>query len=238
MEPKRLNKRRLTKKETREITQRESTFDPIKSSVFNWVDFQKNEVYYLPDGNILYVHGDFGYPDKSDIYSKEVFEQWYLSMKTKRRYHELGLGSSLHWFLYYSKFKQNLIEHIEEAQEQLGVVLNVPKIELDYSLNSLDIITNKALDVGVEDKEDILLDGIIAYVGEVIRKKIDGKWKPWEQGDLPSIFKEISWYFRDNWIFPINIAFEAFCDPANFPLRKLVRNSLARFNMTKGLASK
>ncbi len=238
MEPKRLNKRRLSKKETKEIIQHGAMFDPIKSSVFNWVDFQKNEVYNLSDGNILYVHGDFGYPDKSDIYSKVVFEQWYLSMKTKRRYHELGLGSSLHWFLHYSKFKQGLIEHIEEAQEQLSVVLNVPKAKLDYSLNSLDIITSKALDISVEEREDILMDGTIAYVGEVIRIKIDGKWKAWEQYDLPSIFKEISWFFRYNWIYPVNIVFEAFCDPANFPLRKLVRNSLARFNMTKGLTSK
>lgn len=234
MEPKRLNKKRLTQKETKEMIQHGATLDLIKNSVFNWVDFQKNEVYNLPDGNILYVHGDFGYPDKSDIYSKEVFEQWYLSMKTKRRYHELGLGSSLHWFLHYSNFKQSLIEHIEEAKEQLNGVLNVQKTQLDYSLNSLDIITNKVLEIGLDEKEDVLMDGVIAYIGEVIRIKIDGKWKAWEQGDLPSIFKEISWFFRDNWVFPVNIAFEAFCDPANFPLRKLVRNRLARHNMTKG----
>jgi hypothetical protein len=148
---------------------------------------------------------------------------------------DLGILNNPKEYLHYSNFKESLIEHLSDSIKELAKTLSIPLSDFDYSLKSLDLISQRAILYGIENNEEKLFDGLVAYIGELIRKDIGGEWRIWGQVNMPSIFINLSWFDKHNWIFPVNIVWGAFYDPANFPLRKLVRNNLARIKMVKGL---
>lgn len=232
MVPVRINKKRLTKKETQALIAGGGFLDEELSQLFSFEDIDKKRVYHLPDGKILFVYDS--YPaGKSDIYSKEVLKQWIIARKAWKRYGALGINNSFGWFLHFSYYKTDLPNHIDKAIEELGSFLEVSAKQFDYSLKSLDQLSEKIRAIGIEDNESNIVDGLVAYCGEVIRQTIKGEWRQLQQENMPAIFKEVSWFFRNNWYHPVNQVWEAFYDPANFPLRKVIRNEIARFNMVK-----
>lgn len=232
MVPVRINKRKLTKKETQAMIEICGPVDDELSQLFSFQDFDKKRVYHLPDGKILLVYES--YPaGKSDIYSEEVFKQWITARKAWKRYGSLGVNSSFDWYLYFSTYKTDLPEQVDEAIKGLCVFVGMNSKQLDFSLKSLDQLSKTIRAIGIENNEFKIVDGLVAYCGEIIRQTIKGEWKHLEQDNIPAIFKEVSWFSKNNWCHPVNQVWEAFYDPANFPLRKVIRNEIARFNMTK-----
>lgn len=232
MVPTRLNKKRLTKRETQALIDSGALLDEELSQLFSFQGLDEKKVYHLPDNNILFVYES--YPaGKSDMYSKEVFSQWIQAVKASKRYSKLGISNSFAWFLHFSKYKTDLPNNVDTAIGELITVLEISPKHLDYTLKSLDEISEKVKAFGIEENEHKFVDGLVAYCGEIIRRTIKGEWKHLEQDNMPVIFKEVSWFFRHNWYHPVNQVWDAFYDPANFPLRKVIRNEIARFNMVK-----
>lgn len=234
MLPKRLNKKTLTKKETQDIINNGAIFEPALSAVFNSNSPNQAKIYKLLDNTFLYVYKSVTSSGKSDIFSKEVFEQWLLAAKAAKRYNDLKIVGSYDWFLYFSQYKEDLISEIDTCISNLADVLGLKVSDLDFSLQSLEMLTVKILQLGIENNEEKLVDGIVAYTGEILRKAIDGQWRLIEFYKTPGIYKEISNYEKFNWYSPVNQVWEAFYDPANFPLKKLVREEMTKFKINKG----
>ena len=233
MVPKRLNHKTFSKKETEEIISNRAVFEPTLTEVFtSYVATPK--VYRLPDDTFLYVYGSIGSNGKSDKYSKEVFEQWILSAKADKRYSvDLKITDSYRWFLYFSNYKADLISKIDSSIEHLTNVLSLQPFDLNFTLQSLDVLSVKVLQLGIENYENKIVDGIVAYTGEIIRKEIEGQWR---LNDLlvPAIYNEISSYGQLNWYSPINQVWDAFRDPANFPIKKVLSAEIAKFRRNMG----
>lgn len=228
MVPERINKKRLTKKETQALIENGALLDDELSQLFSLQDFDKRRVYHLPDDTILFVYES--YPaGKSDVYSEEVFKQWVIAVKASKRYGSLGINSSFNWYLHFSRYKTALPQHIDKAIEELRIFLGTDPKQFDYSLKSLDLLSERIRTIGIENNEPYIVDGLVAYCGEIIRQTMQGEWKHLDQEDIPAIFKEVSWFFRNNWYHPVNQVWEAFYDPANFPLRKVIR----KFHVSK-----
>jgi hypothetical protein len=170
-----LNSRKLTKRQVQALIESEGRFHREFTAFFEetYSTGYKNQpqVYELPNDRFLYIFDPKGTtcPGKGNIFSKESFLRWMRWVKRVRDNYANGRGSSVEHWLYYSKNKIQLVDKIDELVNELAICLKIPQNQLDFSYKSLDVLSGRAEEYGLEKVQAELYDNLVAYVGEVIR---------------------------------------------------------------------
>lgn len=171
-----INEKRLTKQQVQELLNSGAVYDKQVSSAINKdMGYKAFDIYKLIDGNYLYVWKDIN-PGKGDIWPKEHVEKEVEKLKRERnRPFRKGMSNVDHWY-YFSKAKENFPNQISALINSLFERLGLSAKDIDYSYDSLDVLSEKLNVAGEEVVENELYDGIVAYLGEILVRKIDGKW--------------------------------------------------------------
>lgn len=213
-----LNERRLTTKEVKQLLAEGAV---LNSNVTNHYREQSLsfDVYDLPDGNYLFLWKEIGLKGKGDIWPKEyVNKEVEKIIKEKSRPHLKGLSNVEHWY-YFSATKETFPENILKLVDDLFIKVNLPTSAQDFSYDSLDIISKKLNELGEDFVETNLYDNIVAYLGEILIRKINGKWGFYTPNDLrinPKIITSHKWVSCD----PIAPIWYDLLDVTGFNLRK------------------
>lgn len=136
-------------------------------------------VYELPNDRFLLVFdaSDVSTPGKEDIYPKDYFLRMIRWTSKVREDYKNKRGSSFaHWFNY-SKNKLQLVKKVDDLVDELSQKLRIEKPRLDFSYKSLDEVSEKSEKLGVDEIEKELYDNLVAYVGEVIKRRVNGHWE-------------------------------------------------------------
>lgn len=226
-----LNARRLTKQQVQDLIRTEGKLHEELTTFFEETYasgfVKRDEVYELEGNRFLYVFDPKGLvlPGKGDIYPDEYFQRFVNWVKRVRTDNEAGRNSSVDHWRYYSRHKSDLVNRINELEEGLADKLGISRKLLDKSYASLDLISAACKQQSIDSVFESLYDNLVAYTGEVIRKRVDGAWavnKTHSGGEYPfiSIGFEMVQYM------PINATWCALngIDPIDF--RKEVANEI------------
>lgn len=229
-----LNAKRLTKQQVQELIESEGTLHTEFTDFFEetYSTGYKNQpqVYELIGDRFLFVFDPKGIslPGKGDIYSREYFLHWIRWRQRVREDYAHGRGNSVGHWKYYSKHKVGLINKIPELIDELIGCLNISPDQLDSSYKSLDIVSRKAEDHGLEKIQVELYDNLVAYVGEVMRHRVAGRWVIRE--DYPGCeYPIIS--ANEGVLMPINVVWQELYEYEPMNLRKETANEVRRFSL-------
>ena len=237
MGKKSLNKKRLTKKQVQELIETQGKLHEEFTKFFEetYSNEYKNQplVYELPNDRFLYVFDPKGsiLPGKGDIYPKEYFSRWIRWTQKVREDYASHRGSSGEHWRYYSKHKIELINKIDELINELAEQLEILRDQLDFSYISLDTVSNKAENYGLERVQCKLYDNLVAYVGEVIKRRVNGQWaiNSFSVDDkYPYISADI-----DGVLMPINVVWQELGGLEPMDLRKETANEIRRFSLRR-----
>lgn len=233
----RLNPKRLTKKQVQEIIETEGKLHDEFTAFFEetYSTGYKDQplVYELPNYRILFVF-DPKEPGggKGDIYPKDYFLR---SMRWTQKVRDdcaNGRGSSVAHWRYYSKHKTELIHKIDQLIEELAEKLEIIPSLLNFSYLSLDIVSSKAETYGLDQVQSDLYDNLVAYVGEILRQKVNGKWTISDLSeDQKSPYISVD---TDKSLSPINVVWEELNELQPMNLRKRTTNEIRRFSLRHG----
>lgn len=234
----RLNQKRLTKKQVQEIIETEGKLHEEFTAFFErtYTTGYKEQplVYELPNDRFLFVFDPKSVvlPGKGDIYPKDYFLCWMRWVQKVRDDYANGRGSSVEHWRYYSKHKIELIHKIDELIDELAEKLEILPRQLDFSYLSLDVVSSKAENYGIAQLQSELYDNLVAYVGEILRKRVDGKWASddsVEDRNYPYISKNAYGF-----LMPINVVWEELDGLQPMNLRKRTTNEIRRFSLRYG----
>ena len=178
-----LNEKRLTKKQVQELVEKEGQLHDEYTAFFQETYasgyVKRDLVYELPDDRFLYVFDqlDISTPGKGDIYAKAYFLKWMQWVQRVRDDYANNRGSSVAHWRFYSHCQNTLIERLPELEGELARVLQIDKQLLDKSYASLDLVSTACEALGLDTVFKQLYDHIVAYVGEVIRQRVNGWWE-------------------------------------------------------------
>ena len=232
-----LNNKRLTKKQVQELIESEGKLHEEFTSFFEetYSTGYKNQplVYELPNDRFLFVFDPKGniIPGKGDIFAKEYFFK--LVHWTQRRRKDVAnnrVNSVSHWN-YYSKYKIEIVNKINNLIIELGEKLQINDNQLDLSYMSLDIVSNKAEAYGIDNLQTELYDNLVAYVGEVIRHTKNGHWII--DSDSASEKNPYISAGVNGVLMPINIVWQEITDIKPMDLRKETANEIRRFSLNQ-----
>lgn len=233
-----LNKKRPTKKQVQELIEVEGKLHEEFTKLFEetYSTAYKNQplVYELPNDRFLYVFDPKGsiLPGKGDIYPKEYSLRWIQwTQKVREDYANHRANSGAHW-RYYSKHKIELVNRIDELINELAEQLGILRDQLDFSYISLDTVSNKAEDCGLERVQTELYDNLVAYVGEVIRQRINGRWAVNNSFSIDDQYPYISTDI-DGVLMPINVVWQELGGLEPMDLRKETANEIRRFSLRR-----
>jgi hypothetical protein len=80
--------------------------------------------------------------------------------------------------------REDFVQHISEQTVLLSSALDIPATQLDFTLESLSRLDRAIARLGrkmkgtLEERFDPIIDPVIAYVGEVVRRLTAGQWTP------------------------------------------------------------
>jgi hypothetical protein len=172
-----LNQRRLTKRQVKELISSGARPRPDLSVALEPTSLQPR-VYELEGERYLLVFGETfaGLAGKGDIYRADVFHRfvrWVAKVEEDAKH---GRQSAVvHWACY-SAHKHRLMENIDALIGQLRSTMSKTKDDLDFSYQSLDAVSAYVEGIGIEPAEREIYDHLVAYVGEVLRLRIQGHW--------------------------------------------------------------
>ena len=172
-----LNQRRLTKRQVKELISSGARPRPDLSVALEPTSLQPR-VYELDGERYLLVFGETiaGLAGKGDVYAADVFRRfvrWVAKVEEDAKH---GRQNSVGHWAYYSAHKHRLMENIDALVGQIRSTMSKTKDELDFSYQSLDAVSAYVEDVGAERAEREIYDHLVAYVGEVLRLRIQGHW--------------------------------------------------------------
>jgi hypothetical protein len=226
--------KRLTKKEVQALIKSEGKLHQEYTDFFEetYGSGGKNQpqVYELANGEFLYVFDPKGFslPGKGNIYSKELLLR---TMRWNQRVRDdsaNGRGSSVNHWLYYSKHKAQLVNKVSELIDELAEWLDVSRDQLDFSYKSLDIVSNKAEEHGLERVQSELYDNLVVYVGEVIRRRLKGCWCV-KENSAGCTYPVIE--VNEGILMPINVVWQELNGLKPMNLRKEAANEVRRFSL-------
>lgn len=227
-----LNSKRLTKKQVQELIKSEGRlhqeFTGILEETYLTGSKNQPQIYELSNDRFLLVFDPNGIsiPGRGDIYSKEYFlrlVKWTQKIRTDSID---GRGSSLEHWRYYSQHKGQIIDITGELIDRLATSLDISRDLLNLSSKSLDILSIKAEDYGLEKVQSELYDNLVAYVGEVMRYKVKGDWML--KQDYPNCeYPAIS--INDKVLMPINTVWQELQGLEQMNLRKGFSSEIRRF---------
>lgn len=186
-----LNLRRLTKREVRALIAAGARPRPDLSAAlehtFSTGYTERPLVFELEGDRYLYVFDErqSGLGGRGDIYAADYFlrlVRWTAKVGEDSTH---GSGNSTSHWAYYSQFKADLLSNLDILIEQLRSTMARSRDELDLSYKSLDIVSRFVEDVGIERAQKELYDHLVAYVGEVLRLQMDGRWQIDRKHDPP-----------------------------------------------------
>ena len=229
---KRLNERRLTRRQVEKLIAAGARPRPDLAAVFEqtFSTGYKNQpqAYELEGDRYLYVFGamDGNLAGKGDIYPSDVFLRFVRWTARVDENNKHGRASSVAHWAYYSAFKDRLISHIESLVDELHVKMSRPAGDLDFSYQSLDLVSAYAEGVGVERAQRELYDHLVAYVGEVLRLRIKGSWQV-HRGRGPQPYPYLASPKHDP-VMPINVVWEQLSGLEPVNLRAAAANEVRR----------
>lgn len=229
-----LNQKRLTKKQVQEIIATEGKLHEEFTSFFSNGYQDQPLVYELPNDRFLYIFDPKGrlLAGKGDMYHKDYFFLWMRWLQKVRDDCANGRGSSCEHWRYYSRNRIGLIHKIDQLIEELAEKLEITPSQLDFSYLSLDIVSSKAENYGLERLQTDLYDNLVAYVGEILRQRVDGQWAiddSVEEHTYPHIIKSVN-----NFLMPINVVWEELNELQPMNLRKRTTNEIRGFSLRYG----
>lgn len=178
MAQRRLNARRLTKRQVQELISSGARPRPDLSAALA-LALQRPLVYELAGDRYLLVFGEQASElvGKGDIYAADDF---YRLMRWTAKVGEdakQGRNSSVGHWAYYSMLKDRLIININPLVAELRSAMERTEDDLDFSYRSLDVVSAYVEGIGVERAQQEIYDHLVAYVGEVLRLRIHGHWE-------------------------------------------------------------
>jgi len=226
-----INKKRLTKKEVKDIVSSGATLDQEFTKFFEQTfatgEIQKDLVYRLPANQVLYVFADndISSPGRGDIYAFAYFLKWIKQIKRTNKNYELNRGSSVEHWRYYSKNGVKIIDNNDKLVEELSEKLQISKAKLNVSYESLDLISDKLNSLDLDFIFENLYDNLVAYVGEVIKQRVQGHWEintTHYGGDYPFISIDL----KNVQYMPINAVWSSLNEIDPHDLRKEAANEV------------
>lgn len=191
-----LNQKRLTKKEVRHLIETEGKLHQEYTDFFEdkYVTgyIKRDRVYELSGDRFLYVfdENDSSIPGKGDIYPKDYFLRFVKWNQRVRDDYKNNRGSSVDHWRYYSKYKAEILDHLDDLMTDLSATLKFDEHKLDRSYQSLDLVSKACEEYGLDNTIRNLYDNLVIYAGEVIKKRVNGHWdlnKMNYGGDYPYI---------------------------------------------------
>jgi hypothetical protein len=178
-----LNKKRLTKKEVQQIIATEGRLHEEYTKCFKEVYASgyvvQDLIYELPENRFLYVFDPKGklIAGKGDIFTEDYMirrVKW--RQRIKDDYANSRGNSAAHW-RFYSKHKDEMVNQVDSLIEELATTLNIDVKKLNKSYKSLDIVSESVEQYGIDNAMINIYDNLVAYIGEVIRVRVEGTWK-------------------------------------------------------------
>jgi hypothetical protein len=229
----RLNERRLTKRQVQELISSGAQPRPDLAAALASTSLQQL-VYELAGDRYLVVFGEQvpGLGGKGDIYTADDlrrFVGWTAKVDEDAKH---GRRSSVGHWAYYSALKDRLIANIDTLVAQLRSTMSRTADELDFSYRSLDVVSAYVEAIGVERAQREIYDHLVAYVGEVLRLRIQGRWEV-NNGDWQP-YPYLVGAMHDATM-PINVVWEQLSGLARVDLRAAAANEVRRKRKPPGL---
>jgi hypothetical protein len=217
-----LNQRRLTKRQVKELISSGARPRPDLSAALEPTSLQPR-VYELEGERYLLVFGETfaGLAGKGDIYRADAFHRfvrWVAKGEEDARH---GRQSAVGHWAYYSAHKHRLTENIDALVGQLRSTMS--KDDLDFSYQSLDAVSAYVEGIGIERAEREIYDHLVAYVGEVLRLRIQGHWAVNNRDRRP--YPYLAGATRDP-VMPINVVARELSGLAPVNLRAAAANEV------------
>ena len=178
-----LNERRLTRRQVQELIASGAKPRPDLAASFEQsfsTGYKQQPLVYELDGaRYLFVFdpADPGMGGKGDIYAADAFHRFVRWTARVVQDHKRGRASSVDSWAYYSALKHRLIANIDSLIDQLRSTMARAPDDLDLSYASLDAVSEHVERIGVERAQQELYDELVAYVGESLRLRIQGRWE-------------------------------------------------------------
>jgi hypothetical protein len=229
-----LNERRLTKRQVEALIASGARPRPDLAAALQQPPLQAR-VYELDGDRYLLVFGELsGLGGKGDIYAADDFHRfmrWTAKVDEDARHGRQG--STSHW-AYYWPLKDRLISNIDMLIAQLRSTMSRTPDELDVSYESLDLVSDYVERIGVERAQHELYDHLVAYVGEVLRSRIHGRWDIRRDDRQP--YPYLVGAMHDP-VMPINVVWQELSGFAPVNLRTAAANEARRTRKPPGLVA-
>jgi len=230
-----LNERRLTKRQVQELISSGVRPRPDLASAFNSPSLQAL-VYELEGDRFLLVFGDQapGLGGKGDIYAGDDFRRfarWSAKVDEDARH---GRQSSVGHWAYYSALKDRLTANIDTLVAELRSKMLRTEHDLDFSYQSLDLVSAFVESIGIERAQQELYDHLVAYVGEVLRLRIKGHWEVNTRVSRPYPYLEEPLHDPT---MPINVVWHGLSGLTPVDLRAAASNEVRRTRKPPGLVA-
>jgi hypothetical protein len=171
---------------------------------------------------------------KGDIYAGDDFRRfvrWSAKIDEDARH---GRQSSVSDWAYYSQLKDRLIANVDALVAQLRSTMSRSPDDLDLSYGSLDLVSEYVEGVGIERAQQELYDQLVAYVGEVLRSPIRGRWETNTAHREP--YPHLVGAMHDP-VMPINVVWGELSGYAPVNLRGAAANEVRRQRKPPGLVA-
>ena len=228
-----LNEGRLTKRQVQELISSGARPRPDLSAALEPTSLQQL-VYELEGDRYLVVFGELvpSLAGKGDIYAADDFRRfvrWLAKVDEDAKHGRQG--SVEHW-AHHSALKHRLTANIDTLVAQLRSTRTAD--ELDFSYQSLDVVSAYVEAIGVERAQQEIYDHLVAYVGEVLRLRIQGSWEI--RRDDPQPYPYLVGAKHDPTM-PINVVWEQLSGLAPVNLRAAAANEVRRKRKPPGLVA-
>jgi hypothetical protein len=233
-----MKRKRLSKKEVQEILSKGATLHDeytaqINSKTATGVEFNP-KIYVLPDDTFLWVYdGEFYPKGKGDIFTRLEIEDYFILEQRNIENKKIRMSNAGENWHHYTKYGAKLIENIDKLVTDLFEKLDIPQNKLDFSYASLDLISDKLKPLGIEVTQKDYYDHLVAYIGEVIKRRIDGFWKinmTHSGGNYPYIAVEEADHFH---YMPTNVVWYDMTPARFINLRKTTADEVRRYSLLK-----
>jgi hypothetical protein len=227
-----LNKRRLTRLQVEELIASGARPRPDLAVAFEETHpagyRDQPQVYELDGDRYLFVFDamDPNLKGKGDIYRADDFFRAMRWTARVREDHAEGRASSVGHWAYYSTLKDRLISNIGKLVDDLRATMARPASDLDLSYQSLDLVSAYVEGIGVERAQQELYDHLVAYVGEVLRLRIQGSWQI-DRARRPESYPYLASPKYDPTM-PINVVWEQLSGLEPVDLRAAAANEVRR----------
>lgn len=230
-----LNQRRLTKRQVQELISSGARPRPDLSAALASTGLWPL-VYELAGDRYLLVFGEQvpGLGGKGNIWAGDDFRRFVRwTAKVDEDAQHGRQGSIGHW-AYYSVLKHRLTANIDTLVVQLRSTMSRTADDLDFSYPSLDIVSAYVQGIGVERAQQEIYDHLVAYVGEVLRLRIQGRWEVNDRDWQP--YPYLVGAMHDATM-PINVVWEQLSGLAPVNLRTAAANEVRRKRKPPGLVT-